>query len=99
MNNPFLEEIERLARISPATCAREGSPANNENVMRSMQAMIETLCRRLADAMDDVEAGNLHPDMRAHLRTYLATWQAAQAKQAATRARIEKAAEEATNAR
>ena len=96
MANPFLEELKRLARVSPQTCAREGSPANNENVMRAMQQMIETLCRRLSDAMDDMEEGTLHPDARAHLRTYLATWKAAQAEQAATRARIEAAEEAAT---
>lgn len=97
MKNPFLEELARLARVSPRTCAHEGSPANNENVMRAMQQMIETLCRRLADAMDDIEAGNLPPHTRDHLRSFLATWEAAKAEQAARKARIEAAEEAASN--
>lgn len=97
MKNPFLEELARLARISPATCAHEGSPANNENVMAAMQTMIGTLCQRLTNAMDDIDTDQLPPNVRAHLRSYLTTWEAAKAKQAARQTRIETAEEAASN--
>lgn len=96
MKNPFLEELARLARVNPTTCAHEASPANNESVMADMQKMIGTLCRRLDDAMDDAELGELTPEVRAALRNYLATWKAARAEQAERQARIDaRAAEEA----
>lgn len=96
MKNPFLEELARLARVNPTTCAHEASPANNENVMRRMQAMVGILCGTLHHAITDMHNGEMTAQTAAHLQGYLTTWEAAKAGQAERQARIDaRAAEEA----
>ena len=51
------ERVQQAARISPATCANEGSPANNFSVISDLKAAALALALELQRVASEIRAG------------------------------------------
>lgn len=74
--------IEQAARISAATCAYEGSPANNYTVIMDLKMTVYTLALELQGLARDIQSGEaVSPERLALLGSLAETWEAARHRQ------------------